>query len=55
MKIDKLNRNFLCGSSKDKKKMHIVGREKICKPKSVWDLGLYSTKPRNIALFSKLN
>jgi ribonuclease HI len=53
--LDKLNRNFLWGSSEDKKKMHMVGWDKICQPKKDGGLGLYSSKPRNLALLAKLN
>uniref|UniRef100_A0A2N9GG55 RNase H type-1 domain-containing protein n=1 Tax=Fagus sylvatica TaxID=28930 RepID=A0A2N9GG55_FAGSY len=48
-------RNFLWGSSEDKKKMHMVGWDKICQPKKDGGLGLYSSKPRNLALLAKLN
>jgi ribonuclease HI len=54
-KLDKLNRDFLWGSSSDRKRMHMVGWEKVCKPKDKGGLGLYSTKSRNIALLAKLN
>jgi ribonuclease HI len=54
-KLDKLNRDFLWGSSSERKKMHMVGWEKVCKPKDKGGLGLYSTKSRNIALLAKLN
>uniref|UniRef100_A0A2N9H5A8 CCHC-type domain-containing protein n=1 Tax=Fagus sylvatica TaxID=28930 RepID=A0A2N9H5A8_FAGSY len=54
-KLDKLNRDFLWGSSSKRKKMHMVGWEKVCKPKDKGGLGLYSTKSRNIALLAKLN
>jgi ribonuclease HI len=54
-KLDRLNRNFLWGSSEEKKKMHMVGWEKVCRTKSLGGLGLYACKPRNIALLAKLN
>ena len=53
--LDKLNRNFLWRSSEDKKKMHMIGWDKICQPKKDGGLGLYSSKPRNLALLAKLN
>jgi ribonuclease HI len=53
--LDKLNRDFLWGSNEEKKKMHMVGWDKICRPKKDGGLGLYSAKPRNIALLAKLN
>ena len=33
----------------------MVGWDKVCKPKDMGGLGLYSTKSRNIALLAKLN
>jgi hypothetical protein len=54
-KLDKLNRDFLWGSSSDRKRIHMVGWDKVCKPKDKGGLGLYSTKSRNIALLAKLN
>uniref|UniRef100_A0A2N9H633 CCHC-type domain-containing protein n=1 Tax=Fagus sylvatica TaxID=28930 RepID=A0A2N9H633_FAGSY len=53
--LDKLNRNFLWGSTDEKKKMHMVGWSKVCRAKKLGGLGIYATKPRNIALLSKLN
>ena len=53
--LDRLNRNFLWGSSTERKKMHLVGWEKVCRPKREGGLGLYATKPRNKALLAKLN
>ena len=48
--------NFLWGSTEKKKKMHMVGWDKICRPKKDGGLGLSSAiKPRNIALLAKLN
>jgi hypothetical protein len=54
-KLDRLNRNFLWGSSEEKRKMHMVGWEKVCRAKSLGGLGLYACKPRNVALLAKLN
>ena len=53
--LDRLNRNFLWGSSSDKRKMHMVGWNKVCRPRNEGGLGLYAAKPRNIALLAKLN
>jgi ribonuclease HI len=53
--LDRINRNFLWGSSEEKKKMHMVGWDKICRAKSLGGLGLYACKPRNVALLAKLN
>ena len=54
-KLDKINRDFLWGSTDEKKKMHMVSWEKVCRPKNLGGLGLYATKSRNIALLAKLN
>ena len=54
-KLNKINRDFLWGSTVEKKKMHMVSWEKVCRPKNLGGLGLYATKPRNIALLAKLN
>ena len=53
--LDKLNRNFLWDTTVERKKMHMVGWVKICKPKGDGGLRLYATKPRNKALLAKLN
>uniref|UniRef100_A0A2N9IZP5 C2H2-type domain-containing protein n=1 Tax=Fagus sylvatica TaxID=28930 RepID=A0A2N9IZP5_FAGSY len=53
--LDKLNRDFLWGSTEESKKMHMVSWGKICRPRDLGGLGLYSTKARNIALLAKLN
>uniref|UniRef100_A0A2N9FE83 CCHC-type domain-containing protein n=1 Tax=Fagus sylvatica TaxID=28930 RepID=A0A2N9FE83_FAGSY len=53
--LDRINRNFLWGSSEEKKKMHMVGWDKICRAKSLGGLGLYACKPRNVAMLAKLN
>jgi hypothetical protein len=35
--------------------MHMVSWDKVCRPKYLGGLGLYSTKARNLALLAKLN
>ena len=35
--------------------MHMVSWDKICRPRDLGGLGLYSTKARNLALLAKLN
>ena len=39
-KLDKINRNFLWGSTNEKRKMHLVGWEKIIRPKEEGGLGI---------------
>ena len=53
--IDRLNRNFIWGSSENKKKMHLIGWNKITKAKEEGGLGIQAAKPKNTALLTKLN
>lgn len=53
--LDRINRNFLWGSTDTTKKIHWVGWEKVIKPKEEGGLGLQFAKGRNLALLSKLN
>ena len=53
--IDRVNRNFLWGSTKQTRKMHWVKWEKVTKLKDLERLGLQSAKERNITLLAKLN
>ena len=53
--IDRVDKNFLWGSSKSSKKMHWIGWEKVTKPKGEGGLGLQTVKRRNISLLAKLN
>lgn len=53
--VDRLNRNFLWGSSNNKKKLHLMGWEKIMKKKGEGGLGIQATKPKNTTLLAKLN
>lgn len=54
-KLDQVNRNFLWGSTPEKKRLHLVGWSKIVKPKEEGGLGLQAAKAKNIALMAKLN
>ena len=53
--IDRVNRNFLCGSSETAKKTHWVNWEKVTKTKEEGGLGIQLTKGRNLALLAKLS
>ena len=53
--IDKVNRNFLWGSTENKGKMHWVGWRKVTRPKDEKGLGLQTAKGRNTMLLAKLN
>lgn len=53
--IDRVNRNFLWGSSDTIRKMHWVGWRKVARPKEEGGLGLQSAKGKNTSLLAKLN
>ena len=53
-KLDKINRDFLWGSSNEKRRMYPVGWGKI-RPKDEGGLGIQSARAKNIALLAKLN
>ena len=53
--IDRVNINFLWGSTKNKGKMHWVGWRKVTRPKDEGGLGLQTAKGRNTVLLAKLN
>ena len=53
--INRLSRNFLWGSSKSKKKIHLVSWKKITKPKREAGLSIQATREKNIASLAKLN
>ena len=53
--IDKLNRDFLWGTSESRKKVHLIGWNKITKAKEEGGLSIHAAKPKNIALLAKLN
>ena len=53
--LDRVNRNFLWGSTDDAKKVHWVGWHKVTKSKEEGGLGIQSSKGRNQALLAKLN
>lgn len=52
--VDRLNKNFLWGSSENKKKVHLVGWNKITRPKEEGGLGLQAAKQKNTAMLAKL-
>ena len=53
--IDKVNRNFLWGSTENKGKMHWVGWRKVTRFKDERGLRLQTAKGRNTMLLAKLN
>ena len=54
-KLDKINRDFLWGSTNEKRKMHMVSWSKIVRSKEEGGLGIQEARAKNIALLSKLN
>ena len=54
-KLDKVNRDFLWGSSMEKRKLHLVGWNKVIRPKAEGGHGMQVARAKNIALLAKLN
>ena len=54
-KLDKMNWDFLWGSTNERRNMHMVGWSKIVKSKDERGLGIQEARAKNIALLSKLN
>ena len=54
-KSDKINRDFLWVSIREKKKLHLIGWSKIIKPKEEGGLGIQAAREKNLALLAKLN
>ena len=54
-KLDKMNKDFLWGSTNEKRKLHLVGWEKVIKSKEESGLGIQSARAKNLALLAKLN
>ncbi|GMP25580.1 hypothetical protein CsSME_00002379 [Camellia sinensis var. sinensis] len=52
--IDRINRNFLWGDTLERKKVHLVKWEKVCKSKNAGELGLKKARDQNLALLAKL-
>ena len=52
--LDKVRRNFLWGSTDEKKKLHMVGWSKVTKQKNRGGLGLHAARERNTTLAAKL-
>ena len=54
-KLDKISRDFLWQSTDEKRKMHLVGWNRIVKPKKDECLGIQSIRAKNIASLTNLN
>ena len=52
--VNKLARDFLWGSTMDKKKIHHVGWNKVTNPLNLGGLRIFEMKTRNLALLAKL-
>ncbi|KAF7812056.1 reverse transcriptase [Senna tora] len=52
--IDKIHRNFLWGDWGNKRSLHLIGWDKVCKSKTEGRLGIVKTHERNLAFLSKL-
>ncbi|KAG5529761.1 hypothetical protein RHGRI_030220 [Rhododendron griersonianum] len=53
-KIDRLHRNFLWGDMPNKKRIHLVNWNQVCKGKDNAGLGIKKARDQNLALLSKL-
>ena len=51
--LDKINRNFLWGSTDEKKRMHLVNWDMVCMPKKRGGLGIKKMKMMNQSLLAK--
>ena len=52
--VDKLVRDFLWGSTMERKKMHMVGWSHVTMPQDLRGLGIFQMKAQNFALLAKL-
>lgn len=53
-RLDRLSRDFLWGDTLEKKKIHLVKWDKVCKSKECGGLGIKKARKQNLALLSKL-
>ena len=52
--VDKLTKDFLWGSIVEKKKLHLVGWNKVTNPINLGGLGIFEMKARNYTILAKL-
>lgn len=52
--VDRVCGNFIWRSTEEKRKLHMVGWDKITRPKGEGGLGVPAARPRNLALTAKL-
>lgn len=53
--IDKLHRNFLWGDMEDKRKVHLVKWDLVCKPKASGGVGIRKCCDNNMTINAKLD
>lgn len=53
--MDCIQRNFLCGSSDEKRKIHLINWVTVTMPKSQGGLGIHKSEGKNSALISSFN
>ena len=53
-KIDRICRNFIWGTNENRRKIHLVSWEHICKPKEEGGLGFQTARAMNKAYLMKL-
>ena len=51
--MDKINKNFLCGKTAQKRKIHLLSWQIVMKPKRLGGLGIKQSLHMNKALLSK--
>ena len=54
-KLDKINRDFLEGSTSENRRLHLVSLSKIIRPKEEGGLGIQVARAKNLALLARLN
>ncbi|XP_050386378.1 uncharacterized protein LOC126802738 [Argentina anserina] len=53
-KIDKLNRDFIWGDIENKRRVHLMNWDTICRPKQLGGLGIKKTAEMNQAILAKI-
>ncbi|XP_020871723.1 uncharacterized protein LOC9299799 [Arabidopsis lyrata subsp. lyrata] len=53
-RLDKMSKDFIWGSSPEKKKQHLIAWDRVCLPKAEGGLGIRQAKKVNKALLAKL-
>lgn len=53
--LDRVTRNFIWGSTLNKRKLHMISWSTVTKAKKEGGLGLQAARPKNLSLLAKLN